>query len=124
MDLVAPNPQIMSTGFIQLGVVVVSIVVAGIKKSTSLNGAVIWAKLNAPLVSIFLGVAWALTSYALFRPAPNADDYFVVGLWVAGGAGLIGSIVKDAFDGSMKTASVAGVAEMRKPKRTAGRNIG
>lgn len=125
MDLLAPNPQIMSTGFVQLGIVLVVIIVAGFKRSASLRPIMIWAKLNSPLVSIVLGVLWALASYALFRPAPNMDDYFVVGMWIAGGSGLVGSIFKDVADGSVKTASVAGVTEMRtRTRRSAGRNIG
>lgn len=119
MDLVAPNQAIMSTGFVQLGIVVIFTIVAGLKRSTSKSGFAIWCKLNAPLVSILLGELWALAAYAILRPAPALDDYFVAGVWIAGGSGLIASIVKDAGDGSMKTASVAGVIEMRGKGRIA-----
>lgn len=127
MDLVAPNPAIMSTGFIQLGVILIVLLVAQLRRSTSTRPPVIWMKLNAPLVSIALGELWALASYALMRPVPTLDDYFIVGVWLAGGSGLVGSLMKDAKDGSMGTASVEGVERMRAPEKKApdtGKDIG
>lgn len=115
MDLVAPNPAIMGTGFIQLGIIVVFGIVAAIKRNTSTAPISIWAKLNAPLVSIALGEAWAALAFLMQRSQGLAplDEYFIVGVWIAGGSGLIGSIIKDAVDGSVTTATPQGVAEMR-----------
>lgn len=123
MDLVAPNADIMRTGFVQVGIVVVFAIVAALRRSTSTAPPVIWLKLNAPLVSIALGEIWALASYFLFQPVPAIDEYFVVGVWIAGGSGLVGSLLKDATDGSMGATSVGDVQRMRKPQPR-GRNIG
>lgn len=126
MDLVAPNPVIMKTGFIQLGIIIVVLIIAMVKRSSSLRPLAIWCKLNAPLVSIICGEVWALSAWFLFHTVPAVDDYFVVGLWIAGGSGLVASIVKDATDGSMKTATVPGVIAMRKKQTNhgGGRKIG
>lgn len=115
MDVVAANPDIMRTGFVQLGIVVVLALVAAVKANEGRGRLAIWGKLNAPLVSIALGEAWALLAFFLQRGQGLAplDDYFVVGLWIAGGSGLVGSLLKDIMDRSVKTATPEGVREMR-----------
>jgi hypothetical protein len=115
MDMVAPNPAVMSTGFVQLGIIVVFAIVAAVKRNTGRHPLAIWSKLNAPLVSIALGEVWAVLTFVMQRSQGLAplDDYFIVGVWIAGGSGLIGSIVKDAVDGSVTTATPEGVAQMR-----------
>lgn len=119
MDLIAPNPIIMKTGFVQLGIIVVFAFVAAIRRNNSTGGTSIfeklglWAKMNAPLVSLILGQAWAMLSYALFRPHPSIDDYFIVGVWIAGGAGLVAALMKDAADGSWTATDYEDVRAMR-----------
>lgn len=112
-DLVTPNPSIMSTGFIQLGIIVVTLLVGLLRRSEASDGLPLWAKLNAPLVSLILSELWAVASYVLFRPVPAIDEYFIVGIWMAGGTSIVSSIFKDFTDGSVTTSSSAGVAEMR-----------
>jgi hypothetical protein len=127
MDLLAPNPVIMRTGFVQLGIIIVVLIITMIKRSTSLQPVAIWCKLNAPLVSIICGEIWAMLAYVFFHTGPAIDDYFIVGVWIAGGSGLVASIVKDATDGSMGTATVPGVVKMRQKNaegRAGGRKIG
>jgi multisubunit Na+/H+ antiporter MnhB subunit len=114
MDLIAPNPAIMQTGFIQLGIIVTMVVVSQIKLNSADRGVLLWAKMNAPLVSVLLSVAWAMISYAAFRPAPALDDYFVAGIWMAGGTSLVSAIVKDVRDGSYKATDELDVIAMRR----------
>lgn len=119
MDMIAPNPDILSTGFIQLGIILILSFVATLKLSSATHGIQLWAKMNAPIVSIILCEVWAVMSYLAFRPAPNLDDYFVVGIWMAGGASIVSSTFKDVRDGSYKVTDELDVIDMRRknPRR-------
>jgi hypothetical protein len=112
-DLVAPNPLIMKTGFIQLGIILVMLAVKQLKKSNVTSGPLFWAKLNGPLTSLILCEFWALAAFAMFRASTAIDEYFVAGIWMAGGTSLLGSLLKDATDGSMGATNTEDVAKMR-----------
>lgn len=136
MDLMAPNPAIMGTGFAYLGVVIVVLIVGVLKRSAAKSGPLLWMKLNGPLVSIAIGESWAILMYSIpsIRDAiasvnggacgtsvpASLDEYIIAGLWMAGGSGLVAAIWKDASDGSMKSTSQSDVQDMREKNDSKG----